>query len=76
MAEPDWDTLAVDHPDSDLSRACTQHVTDKVIAVPAVIPITPVFRGAHAADKILGLGCTTERATVVGASRRSRCASS
>ncbi|MFD7411948.1 methyltransferase domain-containing protein [Kitasatospora purpeofusca] len=24
MGEPDWDTLAVDHLDSDLSRACTR----------------------------------------------------
>ncbi|MFL6057047.1 MAG: methyltransferase domain-containing protein [Actinoallomurus sp.] len=31
MGEPDWDTLAIDHPDSDLSRAYTRHVTDKVI---------------------------------------------
>ncbi|WP_369222856.1 methyltransferase domain-containing protein [Streptomyces sp. R39] len=31
MGEPDWDTLTVDHPDSDLSRAYTQYVTDQVI---------------------------------------------
>jgi ubiquinone/menaquinone biosynthesis C-methylase UbiE len=84
MGEPDWDTLAVDHPDSDLSRAYTQFVTDKVVrnsrigrqlprlatgagfAVPAVIPITPVFRDAQAADKILGLERTTQRAMAAG----------
>lgn len=84
MGEPDWDTLAVDHPDSDLSRAYTRYVTDKVIrnarigrqlprlatetgfAVPAVIPVTPVFRDARAADKILGLERTTQRAIAAG----------
>ncbi|GHJ36447.1 methyltransferase domain-containing protein [Streptomyces sp. TS71-3] len=84
IGEPDWDTLAVDHPDSDLSRAYTRYVTDEVIrnarigrqlprlatdagfAVPTVIPITPVFRGTQAADKILGLERTTRRATAGG----------
>ncbi|MFI6359268.1 methyltransferase domain-containing protein [Streptomyces sp. NPDC050743] len=28
MGEPDWETLAVDHPDSDLTRACTRHVAE------------------------------------------------
>lgn len=31
MGEPDWTSLAVDHPDSDLSHTYTQYVTDKVI---------------------------------------------
>ncbi|MFF1905116.1 methyltransferase domain-containing protein [Kitasatospora sp. NPDC058218] len=84
MGEPDWDTLAVDHPDSDLSRAYTRYVTDEVVrnarigrqlprlataagfAVPTVIPITPVFRDARAADRILGLERTTRRATAAG----------
>ncbi|MCX4684284.1 methyltransferase domain-containing protein [Kitasatospora purpeofusca] len=84
MGEPDWDTLAVDHPDSDLSRAYTRFVTDKVVrnarigrqlprlaaeagfAVPAVVPITPVFRDALEADKILGLERTTQRAVAAG----------
>ncbi|MFB8235674.1 methyltransferase domain-containing protein [Kitasatospora purpeofusca] len=84
MGEPDWDTLAVDHPDSDLSRAYTQYVTDKVVrnarigrqlprlateagfAVPTVVPITPVFRDAGEADKILGLERTTQRAVAAG----------
>ncbi|WP_328329119.1 methyltransferase domain-containing protein [Streptomyces sp. NBC_00455] len=84
MGEPDWGTLAVDHPDSGLSRAYTQYVTEKVIrnariglqlprlaaaagfAVPAVIPVTPVFREVRAADRILGLERTTRRAVAAG----------
>lgn len=31
MAEPDWDSLAIDHPDLDASRAYTRHVTDQVV---------------------------------------------
>ncbi|GAA4483480.1 hypothetical protein GCM10023191_005120 [Actinoallomurus oryzae] len=80
MGEPDWDTLAIDHPDSRLSSAYTRHVTDKVIRnarigrqlarlateagffVPTVIPVTPVFRDVQAADKVLGLERTTQRA--------------
>ncbi|MEK8145397.1 methyltransferase domain-containing protein [Streptomyces sp. M10(2022)] len=31
MGEPDWDTLTIDHPDSDLSRAYTRYVTDKAV---------------------------------------------
>ncbi|MEV0193883.1 hypothetical protein AB0I39_35865 [Kitasatospora purpeofusca] len=31
MGEPDRDTLAVDRPDSGLSRACTRYVADKVV---------------------------------------------
>jgi len=84
MGEPDWETLTVDHPDSNLSRAYTQYVTDKVVrnsrigrqlprlatgagfTVPSVIPITPVFRDAQAADKILGLERTAQRAMAAG----------
>ncbi|MCX5166656.1 methyltransferase domain-containing protein [Streptomyces antibioticus] len=84
MGEPDWETLTVDHPDSQLSRAYTQFVTDEVVrnarigsrlprlataagfTVPSVIPITPVFLDAGAADKILGLERTTQRAVAAG----------
>lgn len=84
MGEPDWDTLAIDHPDADLSRAYTRFVTDKVIrnarigrqlprlaaeagfTVPTVIPVTPAFRDVRAADKILGLARTTQRAVAAG----------
>ncbi|KJY35203.1 methyltransferase domain-containing protein [Streptomyces sp. NRRL S-495] len=84
MGEPDWDTLAIDHPDSELSRAYTRYVTDKVVrnarigrelprlaaaagfTVPSVVPITPVFRDAQEADKILGLERTTRRAVAAG----------
>ncbi|MEK2489944.1 methyltransferase domain-containing protein [Kitasatospora purpeofusca] len=84
MGEPDWDTLTVDHPDSDLSRAYTRYVADKVVrnarigrqlprlaadagfAVPAVVSITPVFRDAREADRILGLERTTQRAVAAG----------
>jgi hypothetical protein len=31
VGEPGWDTLTVDHPDSDLSRAQTRCVTDRVV---------------------------------------------
>ncbi|MGW1916867.1 methyltransferase domain-containing protein [Streptomyces sp. NPDC002076] len=31
MGEPDWETLAVDHPDSDLTRAYTRHVVERVV---------------------------------------------
>jgi ubiquinone/menaquinone biosynthesis C-methylase UbiE len=31
MAEPDWDSLAIDHPDLEISRAYTRHITDKVV---------------------------------------------
>ncbi|MGW3661103.1 methyltransferase domain-containing protein [Streptomyces sp. NPDC005151] len=31
MGEPDWDSLAVDYPDIEVSRAYTRHVTDKVV---------------------------------------------
>jgi ubiquinone/menaquinone biosynthesis C-methylase UbiE len=31
MGEPDWDSLAVDHPDLDVSRAYTRHITDRVV---------------------------------------------
>ncbi|MEU9449096.1 methyltransferase domain-containing protein [Streptomyces sp. NPDC048277] len=84
MSEPDWETLAVDHPDSGLSRAYTQYVTDRAVrnarigrqlprlateagfTVPEVIPVTPVFRDARAADRILGLERTTRRAVTAG----------
>ncbi|MGW2642037.1 methyltransferase domain-containing protein [Streptomyces sp. NPDC001348] len=31
MGEPDWETLTVDHPDSDLTRAYTRHVAERVV---------------------------------------------
>ncbi|WP_328464257.1 methyltransferase domain-containing protein [Streptomyces sp. NBC_00448] len=31
MAEPDWETLSIDHPDLDLTRAYTRHLTDRVV---------------------------------------------
>ncbi|WP_308280804.1 methyltransferase domain-containing protein [Streptomyces barringtoniae] len=31
MGEPDWETLAVDHPDSGLTRAYTRHVAERVV---------------------------------------------
>ncbi|GAA0335461.1 methyltransferase domain-containing protein [Actinoallomurus spadix] len=84
MGEPDWETLAIDHPDGDLSRAYTRHVADEVIrnasigrqlarlaadagfSVPAVLPVTPVFRDVRAADRVLGLERTTGRAVAAG----------
>lgn len=84
MGEPDWASLAVDHPDDTLTRAYTRFVTDEVIrnasigrqlprlaaeagfTVPAVLPVTPVFRDLPTADKILGLERTTRRATAAG----------
>ncbi|MFJ4677782.1 methyltransferase domain-containing protein [Kitasatospora sp. NPDC088783] len=35
-AEPDWDTLAVDHPDPELSRAFTRHLTDRIVRNPLI----------------------------------------
>lgn len=84
MGEPDWETLAIDHPRQELSRAYTRFVADKVIRnptvgrelprlaeaagfeVPTVIPVAPVFREVRAADEILGLRRTTERAVAAG----------
>lgn len=31
MAEPDWESLAFDHPDQDASRAYTRHLVDKIV---------------------------------------------
>lgn len=31
MGEPDWETLAIDHPDGELTRAYTRHVAERVI---------------------------------------------
>lgn len=84
MGEPDWDALAIDYPDTEVSRAYTRHVTDRVVrngvigrqlarlalesgfSVPTVVPITSVFRDVRAADEILGLERTTERAVAAG----------
>jgi ubiquinone/menaquinone biosynthesis C-methylase UbiE len=84
MGEPDWGSLAVDHPDEDLTRSYTRFVTDEVVrnariglrlprlaaeagfSVPTVVPVTPLFRDAEAADKILGLHRTTQRALAAG----------
>ncbi|MFF0739503.1 methyltransferase domain-containing protein [Streptomyces sp. NPDC004111] len=84
MGEPDWDSLAIDHPDLALSRAYTRHLTDRVVrngvigrqlprlaaevgfGVPAVVPVTSVFRDVGAADRILALQRNTERAVTAG----------
>ncbi|WP_432948928.1 methyltransferase domain-containing protein [Kribbella sp. CA-253562] len=31
MAEPDWDSLAIDHPELESSRAYTRHITDRIV---------------------------------------------
>ncbi|WP_413101004.1 methyltransferase domain-containing protein [Streptomyces sp. Inha503] len=31
MGEPDWDSLTIDYPDVEVSRAYTRHVTDKIV---------------------------------------------
>ncbi|MFF1920090.1 methyltransferase domain-containing protein [Streptomyces sp. NPDC058221] len=31
MAEPDWDSLAIDHRDLEVSRGYTRHITDRVV---------------------------------------------
>ncbi|GAA1704482.1 methyltransferase domain-containing protein [Streptomyces yatensis] len=36
MGEPDWDTLAVDHPHPSLSRAYTRHITEQVVRNAAI----------------------------------------
>ncbi|WP_460334576.1 methyltransferase domain-containing protein [Actinoallomurus acanthiterrae] len=84
MGEPDWDTLAIDHPDVATARAYTRHVAERVVrnsvvgrqlarlaaeagfAVPAVVPVTPVFRDLAAADKIFGIERNTRRAVEAG----------
>lgn len=84
MAEPDWYTLAIDHPDLATALTYTRHVTDTVIrnpaigrqlprlaahagfTVPAVRPVTTVFRDLHQADQILGIWRTTRRAVDAG----------
>ncbi|MEY9937060.1 ubiquinone/menaquinone biosynthesis C-methylase UbiE [Streptacidiphilus sp. MAP5-52] len=84
LGEPDWATLAVDHPESELSDAYTRFVSTQVVRngrigrqlprlaveagfrVPAVLPVTPVFRDVREADAILGLERTTRRAVTAG----------
>ncbi|QHA05239.1 methyltransferase domain-containing protein [Streptomyces broussonetiae] len=36
MGEPDWETLAVDHPDGELTRAYTRHVAERVVRNAAI----------------------------------------
>ncbi|PNE40805.1 MULTISPECIES: methyltransferase domain-containing protein [Streptomyces] len=36
MGEPDWETLTIDHPDRELTRAYTRHVADEVVRNAAV----------------------------------------
>jgi ubiquinone/menaquinone biosynthesis C-methylase UbiE len=31
MAEPDWETLAIDHPELELSRAYTRHIAERIV---------------------------------------------
>ncbi|EFG64316.1 conserved hypothetical protein, partial [Streptomyces sp. SPB074] len=59
MGEPDWESLAIDHPDLALAREAGFAVRD-------VVPVTSVFREAGAADRVLGLRRTTERAVSAG----------
>lgn len=84
MGEPDWDSLTIDYPDLEVSRAYTRQPTDKIVrngvigrqlarlaldagfAVPAVVPVTSVFRDVQAADQVLGLQRNTERAVSAG----------
>ncbi|GLW54493.1 hypothetical protein Kpho01_25040 [Kitasatospora phosalacinea] len=35
-AEPDWDTLAVDHPDPAAARAYTRHLADRIVRNPLI----------------------------------------
>ncbi|MEV7119519.1 methyltransferase domain-containing protein [Kitasatospora griseola] len=35
-AEPDWDTLAVDHPDLDIARAWSRHLADRIVRNPVI----------------------------------------
>ncbi|OKJ03310.1 methyltransferase domain-containing protein [Kitasatospora sp. CB01950] len=35
-AEPDWDTLAVDHPDLGIARAWTRHLADRIVRNPVI----------------------------------------
>ncbi|MFD8866803.1 methyltransferase domain-containing protein [Streptomyces sp. NPDC059590] len=84
MGEPDWDSLAIDHPDPEISRAYTRHITERIVrngvigrqlprlateagfAVPAVVPVTSVFRDTRSADRILGFQRNAERAAAAG----------
>ncbi|MFI6349053.1 methyltransferase domain-containing protein [Streptomyces sp. NPDC050560] len=84
MGEPDWDSLAVDHPDLESARGYARHITDRVVRrgaigrqlprlaeeagfeVPAVVPVTSVFRDVGAADRVLGLERNTRRAVEAG----------
>ncbi|MET7936880.1 methyltransferase domain-containing protein [Streptomyces sp. NPDC005322] len=36
MGEPDWDTLAIDHPDLEVSRAYTRHIVERVVRNAAI----------------------------------------
>ncbi|MEU4673902.1 hypothetical protein AB0F91_39605 [Amycolatopsis sp. NPDC023774] len=36
LAEPDWDTLAIDHPDLKISRAFTRYIAERVNRNPAI----------------------------------------
>ncbi|WP_460700883.1 methyltransferase domain-containing protein [Nocardia thraciensis] len=84
FAEPDWDTLIIDHPDIGVARAYTRFVAEVAVRhghigrrLPAlatacgfdvrdVLPITAVFRDAHAADQVLGFQRVTSRAVDAG----------
>ena len=84
LAEPDWDSLAIDYPDLEVARSYTRHVADQVIrngvigrqlarlaagagfAVGEIVPVTTALRDVRAADQILGLQRTTERAVAAG----------
>lgn len=53
LAEPDWDTLVIDHPDIDIARAYTRFVTDVVVRngqIGRQLPRLAVGCGFHVAD--------------------------
>lgn len=53
MAEPDWDTLAVDHPERELTRSYTRFVADRVVRNSSIgreLPRLAVAGGFEVAD--------------------------
>lgn len=53
LAEPDWDTLIIDHPDLDVARAYTRFVTDVVVRngrIGRQLPRLAIGCGFHIAD--------------------------
>ncbi|MGW5514938.1 methyltransferase domain-containing protein [Nocardia africana] len=53
LAEPDWDTLIIDHPDLDIARAYTRFVTDVVVRngrIGRQLPRLAIGCGFHIAE--------------------------